>query len=506
MKSNSLIIFILTITAFFYSCEKMDEYIQPNVFSDAVVYTSQFQNEQYRIGINDFISFSDLSQNATSHTWKIPEGSFFIKGDISNSDTDLDKYIIGDQTESSEKTVHVLFKKGGIYPVRLYNTFNDSVPFAEKVGDIYVLDTTFMVDVYDTIVAQAMIRKDGVEIPFGNDTIYLEAGSFLEFVDLSTVGRPNSRTWQIIGESNTITSTDSVAKIMFRKLGNYTVSFQSSRVGQNMPGDWDDLQIPNPIKVIKSTQPFILYGNIYEEEDQSIKVPFTGEFEPFTNKEEFFTVMVNGVEFPILSVQPDQNDFSTLSIILKDRIYRSDSILISYSGGELISTDGRPAESFENVKVVMHDINMLSEAVYGFEDGGASWSYLEGTAEYEFTTEKAYSGDYSLKIVVSNNDNVKVQCDKGLFDLEEGKTYDIQYKTWIDPSSTGSALNVWMLPTWNPQLLLWIPDIEKGKWVTVKHEYTAGPGRTDQFLMVHPYENGTYYFDDFYLNLQDKRP
>ena len=510
---NKLIISILFIKALCLSCE--EEYVEPNNFSDAGWYTSIFEtaHTDYKIGVNDFISFSNLSQNTVDHSWTISGGNFFLKGPITRQDTLLDKFIVnpGDSV-SLEKTVHVLFKTGGIHTVRLYNTFMDSVAYrgldtipAKKVGDMWVMDHTFIVDVYDAILPEVGIKQHDLDIPIGNDTIYVEAGDELTFLDLSTIGRPNARSWRVDGIEE---STDSVATLLFKRLGVFQVVLISSRTGENIPGGRARWEIPNPIKVIPSSKPFIQSGDIVELEDETIQVPYNGEFSPFFGQEQFFTVKVNDIEFDISSVTLDPGDATLLNIKLVDKIYRPDVIEVSYAGGILGSTDERLAEPFTDVIVVMHDVNLLSDEVYGFENGpGAGWEARQNNnADFEITSNKAASGDYSLMIHKKDGQvNAGVESINDKFNLEAGKTYIYSYKVWVDPSSIGPARS----DTWLAEQVhhFWVnPNtIPKNTWHTVTFEYTAGAD-IETHIYIRVLDNGIYYFDDFYLVEKEERP
>jgi hypothetical protein len=499
---NYIALFILMV---FYGCSK--DYIEPNKFSDSGWYTSQFREKVFRIGINDFVSFTDVSKNATSHAWLINEGSFFLKGTITSQDSIFDQFISGTALKSEEKTVNVLFKKSGLQQVRLYNTFSENVASAQKVGNMYVVDTTFTVDVYDTIVAKIQIKQKGMVIPLNTDTIYVEAGQSVDFIDLTTIGRPDTRRWSIGGE----TSTDSAATITFKKMGVFSGSFQSSRTGQHIPGDWDDLRIPNPIKVIPSKSPFLISGDLKELANETIEISFNSEFAPFTNQQQFFSVSVsgphvNGKTFSVRTVSIKPGDATKLHLQLSDKIYGSDVITISYSGGSLSSLDSRVLAQFSNQRVIMNNANLLSSAEFGFENGGTSWEKVEGSGTVSFTTEKASSGRYSMKIVKSAaNSGVHAESAGAKFNLKAGKTYIFRYNIWVDPSTTASGLNFWLIPNWH-QFFLWIPDIEKGQWVTKSFEYTPGADENDRVLRIQAYEDGIFYFDDFYVSEKDERP
>jgi hypothetical protein len=490
------------------SCSR--DYVEPTAFSDVGWYTSNFRNAEYKIGINDFVSFSDISRNATTHKWEIPEGNFFLEGVLTRKDSVLDNYIKkGAGLVSKDKTVHVYFKKSGVQKVRLYNTFPDSVAFfgldtlySVKQGNVWVIDKTFNVDVYDTIQPQIQIRQDGAVKALSKDTIYVEAGGTLEFVDLTKIGRPDTRSWTVAG----VTSKDSVAKIVFKKLGTFNAVFASSRSGLNIPPEFAQIKVPNPIKVIKSTKPFVLAGKVVELEDETIQVPFNGEFAPFVGQEKFFAVKVNGKPFAIKSVTINAKDATLLAIKLVERIYRPDVITISLlPGSPLSSTDERVPQVFADVPVVMHDVNLLPEAVYGFEGAGTGWVPMwDNTAAYEFTTEKAAAGKYSLRIKAVTGKGA-FTSEKAPFTLKSGTTYTYRYKIWVDPATPAASINTWILPNYQ-QMWQSLNGLKTGKWETVTSDlkYTGDP--TGRFLFVHCPEPGTYYFDDFYLVEKELRP
>ncbi|PWJ55003.1 hypothetical protein CLV98_11522 [Dyadobacter jejuensis] len=230
-------------------------YVEPEPFSAVAWFTSNLRNQTFRVGLNTQSTFSDLSQNALTHTWKISDGNYFLKGKVSKSDTILDGFI--DESlglESTEETVHVLFKKAGIQTVQLVNTFKDSVAFlgmdtvyAVREGDHWVVQKTFMVDVFEDIVPAISISLQGINIPLSSDTIFVNVGDTLQMVDRTVVGRPDTRAWNISGGQ---TSADSVAKFVWKAPGLFTATFVSSRTIFNFPPGYAKLVIPNPIKVV----------------------------------------------------------------------------------------------------------------------------------------------------------------------------------------------------------------------------------------------------------------
>ncbi|MEM6841318.1 MAG: hypothetical protein AAF632_03770 [Bacteroidota bacterium] len=506
---NSIILLVLVTTVLFSACQ--EEYIEPNEFSDVGWYTSQFrETELFKIGVNDYISFANLSQNEVEHFWAIDRSSFFLEGPIGRTDSVFSKYIVnpGD-TMSVEKTVHVLFTQGGLQQVRLYNTFRDSVAFrgqdtlsAQKVGDLWVIDTTFVVDVYDTIVTNVLVRQEGVDLALGTDTIYVEAGATLEFVDLTTVGRPDTRSWRVAGES----SSDSTAQLTFKKLGVFEAVFTSSRAEPNIPTDFERFILPNPIKVIPSSKPFELAARITETEDETLLVPFNGELNPFANQTTNFTVTINGQPASISSVTLSTNDATIVEIKMAEPIYRPDTIVVSYVGGTLESTDTRLAQAFSDEQVIMHDVNLLPTS-YGFEPEGEGWEPMwDNGADFEYTTEKAASGQYSLKITKLEGQAAGKFHSIGIpFNMEAEKTYTLKYKIWVDPANTANSINTWILPNWKQ---FWQPlsDLPKGEWVTITQEHTAPAAEDERRFMIQIPENGTFYFDDFYMVEKEERP
>ncbi|WP_025761183.1 carbohydrate binding domain-containing protein [Dyadobacter tibetensis] len=504
MKKN-ITTLLLAFVTLLVGCSR--EYVEPSSFSDVGWYTSNFTQQTFKIGIDDFISFTDVSQNTLTHTWEISEGNHFLEGVITRRDTVLEKFIKKDAgLVSSDPTVHVYFKKGGIQTVRLRNTFPDSVTFrgldtlhSVKEGNVWVIDKTFMVDVYDTIVPQIEIRQDGVVRPLSKDTIFVEAGGKLEFVDLTTIGRPDTRRWTI----GSISSTDSVASIAFNSLGVFNATFNSSRTGLNIPPDGDFIKIPNPIKVIKSSKPFVLTGAIRELENETIQVPFNGEFAAFSNKVNFVEVKVNGQAFKVQSVLANKTN---LDIKLVEKIYRPDVITVSLlPGSGMKSVDEREVQPFSNQPVIMHDVNLLPASVYGFEGAGTGWvPYSTNTASYEFTTAKAASGSYSLKVDVTSGAG-GFTSEKAPFSLKNGVTYVYSYKVWIDANSPAKSLNTWILPNWQ-QFWTSIANVKTGKWETITREIKYEGDPNGRYLYIHLPEAGSYYFDDFYLVEKEVRP
>ena len=522
---NKILAIALIVSAIFTSCNNND-YDAPNSNSDLGWYTSALRETEWKVGIDKYMSFSDLSQGTIDHKWTISEGNYFLKGPIQRLDSVFDQFIVNrGATETTDKTIHVLFKKSGLQDIRLYNTFKDSVAFrgndtipAVKMGDKWVMDTTFVVDVYDTIVPAIEVRQAGALVPHENplDTIYIEAGDNLEFTDVTVIGRPDTWRWNVGGSS----STDQVATLVFKKLGVWNGSLQLSRTTQNVPGDWEQYQIPVNFKVIPSSQPFIISGEIVELEDQTIQIPFNGEFAPFTGQESHFTVNVNGNPFVIDEVTVNSADATLLEITLVDQIYESDDIDVSYDGmGTLESTDTRKPAAFSNLPISSYFVNIFSEDASTMEDGGASLSWVpswEDDTLIEVTTDNPRTGDYSLKLTFDGIERknpagykLNPMSNGAQFTLED-KTYIIEFWLYIE---SGGDYNAIFPHVVNGQWKGWWTSASAAvdTWTKFSYEYAPGGLKPGSALMLltagaSQTKTGVYYYDDFVIKEKDVRP
>lgn len=522
---NIIKIATVLLAVVFMACE--EDYIAPTDFSDVGWYTTEFRKDsaQWSAGVNSYVSFSDLSVNAIDHTWIIPEGAFFLKGTITRKDTIYTDLIVNPgETETDDKTIHVLFTEPGQQFVTLRNIFKDSVAFrgldtvaAVKQADgRWLYEKQFMVDVYDSIKAEGKIFYKGAEIPLSEDTLVIEAGESIDFVDVSTQGRPNERSWSVAGKN----SGDSIATVTFTRLGVYSAALRSSRSGENIPGGSDFLRIPNPIKVIPSSLPFEQIGTITEREDETIVMSFNGEFEDFGGQESYFTVNVEAVgDVAVKKVEKNPADGSQLFLTLTEPIYQNDNITVSYSGGNLMSIDTRSLESFSNEPVEMYQNPNLAGPDSGFEVGGAggtagweaTWN-SNGTTEY--TTEQVASGSYAMKLIPDDDGkfaSIQSSTDSEFFELEEGVIYELRFKVYVDPSNAAAALSPWLrsdTPGWfGKQFWTSTGDVTKGEWNELVKEYEHNNSNEKFYFMFRHNSNaGPMYIDDWSIAVKEERP
>ncbi|WP_143470422.1 hypothetical protein [Labilibaculum filiforme] len=529
---NIKILFLFSALAMLFACEA--DYEPLNDYSDVDWYTSTFGDAKL-VGVDNYLSFSDLSQNYIDHSWSFADtsGCKFLKGVIVRQDTSFTQFIDKDLDEvSTKETVSILFTKPGVQGIRLRNTFPHPVTFegldtlvAVKEGDVWVIDTTFMVDVYDTIQSAFKVFKEDIEIAnvdFNQQvtladsaswpTVEIEAGASLKFVDMTEKGRPNLITWSVNGGSPS-TSTDSAAVVNYYRLGTFFARQTAARSGENLPFGNKMKYVPLKIKVIKSSLPFEIVGTITEKSDETIQMSVSGELVEFTDKEEFFTVHVtnpNGFDkiVPVSSVSRNASFGNIIDLKLSEAIYGNDVVTVSYAGGNLESLDERTLQGFTDILVTPHVVTLTSESVYGFESGADDWISTNAPT-VAYSTEQVASGNYSIKLTsVAGEDWTRCTSENNPVELEAGKTYTIKYKVWIDPSTTTASMGPWFY--WNDgaggqQFWTGLNPLARGEWISFSRDQVvpdAGPG----FFSFRVNGDAILYFDDVTIIETDNRP
>ncbi|MGM8362002.1 hypothetical protein ACSV4D_08820 [Flavobacterium sp. ARAG 55.4] len=536
---NKLIVIGLVLSSIF-GCQT--DYEAPNELSDVGFYNSFGTIKTLNVALNKYASFTDLSQGTIEHSWHIEKDVNFLQGPIKAKDTIYTVINEGD-TLTKEKTIILQFNKAGMSKVRLYNVFKDSVTFRGNTGgknyfmgskkiaeNRWVIDTTFMVKVFDTITPKFEVKQNNIVLDLKiKDTIYVEAGDVLHFSDLTTQGEPTGRTWTIrkaleVGVASSPTdvvasSGSAEADIIFKKLGVFKASLNVTRSAQNVPGASKTVVINRPIKVIPSSKPFVQSGTIKEQANETIQVPFAGEFASFTDAKANFSVKVNGTTFAIASVTLNSTDQTILDLKLTEKIYRPDVITVSYNGTTLKSTDDRILQPFTDKPVVMHDVNLLGDSsISGFENGGALWTKTassDGTVIV--STDRFATGAASLKLSLSTG-QAKAETTVKLpaaVTIDAAKVYTIRYKVFIENGATGVEAPTqtgWTFASnYSPQYFNTVrPPVESGKWLTFEKDYTGTTLITQMWFRIISNStkttNVTIYVDDFYMVEKEVRP
>ncbi len=554
-----LCITILLSLLFFIGCED-DGYVAPDNLSDISWYTSISPGNPYAINIGEHISFMDVSQGALTHEWTIEEGNYYLSPEFTKSDS-LPLFIIEDAPlTTTETTIHVLFNKPGKNTVRLYNTFKDSVSYNGKIpfgavrkGDVWVIDTVMIVDVYDVINPAVNIYQDGVlvgsltehqdpqkEDQATWDTIYVEAGSSLTYVDMTKVGRPDTRSWYLGGaQFSESKQTDSVAVVHYYDLGNYTGNINSIREDKGgMPSARTNKRIPYIIKVIQSSQPLeVVEGTMSRTDNTTISFSVTGELVPFVNEENNFTVSVKNeaADFDgtiaVTSARVNKDDATKIDLTLAAPIYNTDEVMVDYVGGNIKTVDERVLKAFDVSHEVVMSVgdNLLDAEWAGFEKGRDNWRSANcygwwvgnnngSEAKPIFTRvdgDDSPSGDAVMRYHVEGGvDELRLQGTdfKGMLSDEGSYTYMISKKIYIEPGSNLSTLTV-EIDEPSTSIEFDISNVSEGEWVAIK-EVVRFPSLPDLkynfrfYPAVNPDagDTVTIYIDDISFILLEERP
>lgn len=500
---------IFKITLFFFAlvltagCEK--DYVAPDVeLLDITWYNSIYPGAAYVISVDNHLSFMDLSQGALSHEWRLKDGdgTYFLGDGFYKQDTLMDYIDEAMGLSTAETTVHVLFSEPGLKTVQLYNTFpekvsyNSETPFeAKKVGDVWVIDTTFTVDVFGNMLPAFQVFKvldDGtdslildvtedeeVDVTETSNITYIdvEAGTVLKYVDMTTTDRPSGRTWTINRGNNAETFTDSIINISYLKLGQGKIgSLKSDREESgDVPKASTTKKIPLIVNVTPSTKPFTFLGELEEAEDETISFRVSGEIASIVNGNDAFSVNVKNVSgfdraIDVISVKINSSDASIIELTLLEAIYNSDEITVSYidSLGTITSSDDRELTSFSDEAVKMHFVDAADPDFYSAENADG-W-FLQHPEQWFINNENAVSGN-SFKFYYNSTESpankAKIQSTgDNQFGVPAGN-YEMRISVFLEEGSDIAKLSTNLsTPDW--LALVWdLSAVEKGKWVTL---------------------------------------
>ncbi|WP_075590848.1 hypothetical protein [Labilibacter marinus] len=546
---NIMAIFALL---FFAACQE-DEYAAPDSLSDVSWYSSIKSSEIQAVNQGYYMSFIDASVNATSHSWTIEEGNNFLNPGFSVSEKEdslLPLYINKEVGLSvTEPTIHVLFNNAGLNKVRLYNTFNEKVSYkgtfpleAQKEGDKWVIDTTFVIDVYADIEPSYIIKKidengleqelfrfnSGDDIPTDTalwNKIIIESGEALSFVDITTAGRPSDRWWTLEGASfaDGTAASDSVRIPSYYNMGEFSGQIRGIRKG-DYPDAETLVQMPVIIEVIQSTKPLVAVNSPKTLMDESIDITISGAVQPFSDQEAFFTVTVNNTEAGVVdkkinvSLAKRGSVSNVINLTLDEPIYNTDVVTVAYdnTGSEIISVDERQLESFDAITVINYfPGNHLDSDWAGYEIYNGNWKtgfcnkYWVGANGSESepifarTTDKFFSGVASMSYT-GRGGVVDKTLQGGAFagQLTEAGLYRVSLKVFVDPATTMSTFRTTVASPWT--ILYWnFSSLPKGKWVTMTQDVSFNAVPNVKFnIQVKPGDNTgvtgdqLFYVDD----------
>lgn len=479
-------IFTLSVLALLLiSCDD-DDYEAPGSFSDlSITWTTGASSDRVS-EVNKYFSFMDLSAGAEEQYWKIPsENAFFLEGPIPNNLDNHDAYIINPGTTiSTDKTIHVLWKKGdSLSEVSYHATFQDSTSFifnkyydASLGGEVYdtirtknidgkwVADYTFIIDVYDTVVAVPEVRyMDETVLDHKTvESVTLTYGDQLIFEDLSglqpdNIGRPETTKWRVHTMETDSTQQTSIYNktftrkelkdrvidtITFNKLGDYRVELKATRERtERLKLSSDIYDIPTIFTIIPIDAPLTQDGDIIESNADVIEIPLSHKIQQFTeNVSAHFAVEIDGVASEIETVTRNSNGNKLLITLVTPLVPAdaSKTVTVSYDGTSTVlwSFDERLLEAFDELPIEVYvptPVAQEGDAVeledqtiqIGFDTEIDSNSFTDPTTGFEvlvnnvvfpISTVSSDSGDASvLNIVLTDQiyrtDEIKVSYD-----------------------------------------------------------------------------------------------
>jgi len=569
MKKNIIKTLLLGLIILASCNEKYADYTAPGDINDTSWIIGFDQNktkeDAFLINIDTHISFLDLSQGYIDHEWIIEEGNSFLKEGFKRNDS-LPLFIKNSDVSTLDPKAHVFFRKKGLNPVRLYNTFSSPVTretslgtfTSKQIGDLHVVDTTFTFDVFGYVKPAFRILQDGVvkleisaeDMPSLDNqnewpVVEVKAATSLTYEDLSEEGRPNSRRWDVTSGSP-ISSNGVISNFKFFRLGTFnagTITSNRSNIGRTYPSASVEKIIPLKVKVIQSDLPFEINGTIKETKEEILRFQVTGVIEPFNGQESFFTVNVKNNNFDqniaVSQAKVSDSDGTYIELTLSQPIYNSDAITVNYAGGNIKSLDDRSLINFTApINVISYfDGNVLPGngwASFETENGAINRAfaqdYFTGNGNkvngsntvgyYMRNTDKSFLGDASMKFE-STDTNPLPNVNLWGFafskpDPIKAGTYKASYRVWLE---TGNTIKKIRTELNKPVFMQHVWDIEntpRGSWQIITNTIVLPQDVTETnsrwTFRVHPQLNvgvtgaQKMYIDDFSLIEIEVRP
>ncbi|XMO85856.1 PKD domain-containing protein [Algibacter sp. AS12] len=524
------------------------------------------------ISVNDFSSLADLSQGVVSRSWSISPGTRFLKDTFQRKDSlNLEAFIDPELNSSNWRpTVHVLFQEPGEKIVTLNSFFPQPVSYlgkdAVQVEDLWRLSNSLTYDVYARLNAEASITNTTTseevlltagQNPSATDTsgfttLTLEAGTTLNFKDLSTIGRPDGRVWNF--ESGTPeTSEDQEIDVLYNRPGEYsaTITVNRNKKGKGLFFAEQTKTLPVIVKIIPSTQPFVISNNGMAVDDNNptlgtniLSFPVNGIVETVGNSSANFTVDITNGSFTTSSspsaVRISSSNGSVVELVLSEPIYNSDTVTISYNGTSIESIDQRTLEAFTNVSVDNLFTNFLTDVAnpsmetsvanernantlgYGLFVGGGNnldnAKNTDGSLFIDRSTERSSDGNASLKF------NANMPFDNGIGFLSLSNTllsnsnipagdYMLTFDMYIENGSDFEGI-FQVIQQGEPRTqTVSINAPNTDEWFTVKREFTAGSALGGNLIFNfrdsdNPSISGrqVFYLDNLQIIGVEKRP
>ncbi|GEM_PF-6057640 len=534
---------LISVVAFFLGCDD-DDYEPPSATPSNVHITTGFGTGTPIVQVNGFESFADLSIGVESREWTFPGGN------------------VTDITSSTEDVLQVTFSETGTYEVTVSLDFIEP-PFdwrTQTVRSSDKVDSTLIVTVVDSIQAEfqafyiAVDGSDSTSLVMQSGALNpLMAGESIR-IKQNSIGAPTILEYTSEGGSPTFTQVidqlDSAVEIKYKRLGQYSLTFNPYRT---KPQGLDEVVLENFIEVIPSTRPVIL-EDVYRVDQTTVALSFSRSIaDPSGEADNFVVRAINIVRndlgipvdfdenLPIVSAATAEGDDDNIVLLsLGDNIYNSDTVFVSYLGGDLQTTDGIESDPIDEFPLDFRLVNLAAE-YGGFENDGEGWVQNEeirtpaGFGQFEFSRERVYAGSQSLKLSsVRDSDGepqwIEVLTDVDLDDpnaadaynaiaVEEGDKFYISYQTyveWTDPISVDDweALDMYLWLQLDKLVIheyrLGVePRYPTGEWVKIDGIWGGLAGAGSE-AVLRPYfrtiGNITVFVDDLQIYEWESRP
>lgn len=563
---NKLLYMTLALVLLFSSCK--DEFEPLNNVAECTWHMSTEQEnvDPIKLNLNGYISIMDLSQGALSHEWTVSDdGTKFLNGKMEWGQTEYDNLV--DESiphVNSEKTIHVYFTKAGDHTIRLRNTFSKPVfysysewsteignyvkkyTYSRKEGDVYVMDTTFHVRVYDpNLVPGVKIYSDpectneiktgvigGTEENPEYETYELEYGKSLYLKDAS-YGWPNKWTFNCwaAGFQDVLTEFPDVYELKLKKFSenplniNLTVERTAVEEDKYIPTALPkSLVVPLSIKVVPTKDPVTYTLRQIDKRHIAIDLD-NSEFKGSDVNVSGLTLKYNNanaqsqsgtVRIASAKVNPDHR--YELILNLNDDIYNTDELTLS---GKL--TKALMGEA--DLEITGTEPNVKTTyAAYLDED-------FESPATY--SDWKVINADAAPAIEIVNSSVVPdpLNADNHCLQVDEfenhcralisqsfkgGKgTYTLKFRYYVPGPSVNSGLTSWFVPeakagvedrSWvSNEQLPWV-TLKAGQWETSEGTITSKEEMENIILnMRFNLFRGLIYFDDIFFGYIEER-
>ncbi len=285
-------------------------------------------------------SFNDLSILTNGRTWTFPEGFVDILGASNN-------------TTSSDKEVFVVFKRIGEIEVKL------EVDKGGETEEIF-----FPINVLPRVDGSF-----GASIEPVDGKITIPAGENLVF-NPTNIGNPdenifvltNISTDEIIDQVGVSPDNPTGVVYNIKSLGNYRLTYSAENTKFDVKATSSVL-----VEVVPSDEPLEFSSvNSIVNLDRNIELAANKEIQEFDGAAETsnFIVKVDGGNVVVTQVNLSNDDASRVIVEVDQTLVPGQEVVISYVGGNIVSTDFSEATPFDNFELEFDIINFFADTSY----------------------------------------------------------------------------------------------------------------------------------------------